>query len=245
MERLQETGSSRPAAKTVLVTGGTVRLGKAISETLRRQGWRVLTTSHRSDSGADVIADFADPAGAVRAYAATLRLLGGRPPDALVNNAALFTGDAARLNAVNFEAPKKLTILMAGRETRRGAVVNVLDTRVLGNAATVPQDAYAASKAALLADTRTSAALFAETLRVNAVAPGPVLAPTDAHEKAGETLIGRPEPEDVAAAVAYLLEAHATTGAVIPVDGGQHLLAPSGSSSSSKPLCLCASVPLC
>lgn len=225
MKRLQETGASHKAPKTVLVTGGTVRLGKAIAEALRQQGWRVLTTSHRADSGADVIADFTDPTGTVRAYAATLRLLNGQPPDALVNNAALFTGDAALLNAVNFETPKKLTILMAGRERGRGSVVNILDTRVLGDAETVPQNAYAASKAALLADTRTSAALFAETLRVNAVAPGPVLAPTDAHEKAGETLIGRPASEDVAAAVAYLLEARATTGAVIPVDGGQHLLA--------------------
>ena len=81
------------------------------------------------------------------------------------------------------------------------------------------------TKAALLAYTRTSAALFAETLRVNAVAPGPVLAPTDVHEKAGETLLGRPTPADVAQGVAYLLEAAATTGAVLPIDGGQHLLA--------------------
>ncbi len=215
-------------ARTVLVTGGTVRLGKVIAETLRRLGWRVLTVSHRRDAGADVVADFADPLGPARAYAAALRLLGGRPPDALVNNAALFAGGAARLNAVNFEAPKRLTALMAGRETGRGAVVNVLDTRVLGGGATAPGDAYAASKAALLAYTRTSAALFAETLRVNAVAPGPVLAPTDVHEKAGATLIGRPAPEDVAAGVAYLLTARATTGAVVPVDGGQYLLAADG-----------------
>ena len=141
--------------KTVLVTGGTTRLGRALAEDLRARGWRVLTTSHRADAGADILADFADPLGPARAYAACLRLLDGQPPDALVNNAAL----------------------------------------------------------------------FAETLRVNAVAPGPVLAPTDVHEKAGETLLGRPTPADVAQGVAYLLEAAATTGAVLPIDGGQHLLA--------------------
>lgn len=211
--------------KTVLVTGGTTRLGRALAEDLRARGWRVLTTSHRADAGADILADFVDPLGPARAYAACLRLLGGQPPDALVNNAALFVGADETLTAVNVEAPKKLTMLMAGRETGRGAVVNVLDTRVLGAAAGASLSPYAATKAALLAYTRTSAALFAETLRVNAVAPGPVLAPTDVHEKAGETLLGRPTPADVAQGVAYLLEAAATTGAVLPIDGGQHLLA--------------------
>ena len=209
--------------KTALVTGGTTRLGKAISDGLRTRGWRVLTTSHRAETGADVVADFADPMGPARAYAAALRLLGGQPPDALVNNAALFTGDPAQLEAVNLVAPKKLTALMAGRETGRGAVVNILDTRVLNGSPGVT-DVYAATKAALFDETRKAAALFAETLRVNAVAPGPVLPPTDVHEKAGETLLGRPTADDVAAAVAFLLEANATTGAVLPVDGGQHLL---------------------
>lgn len=209
--------------KTVLVTGGTTRLGRAIAEGLRAQGWRVLTTSHRAEAGADIVADFADAMGPVRAYATALRLLDGQPPDALVNNAALFVGASARLTAVNLAAPQKLTRLMAGRETGRGAVVNILDTRILG-VAREGLDAYAATKAALLDDTRKAAALFAETLRVNAVAPGPVLPPTAVHEKAGETLIGRPTADDVAACVAYLLTARATTGAVIPVDGGQHLL---------------------
>ena len=66
--------------------------------------------------------------------------------------------------------------------------------------------------------------MFAQTLRVNAVAPGPVLAPTGVRERAHETLLGRPRPEDVARAVEFLLDAESTTGAVIPVDGGQHLL---------------------
>ena len=211
--------------KSVLITGGTVRLGAAIAERLRAEGWRVITSSHRADAGADIVADLSEPMGAAKLYAAALQMLGGNPPDALVNNAALFIGDEAEIAAVNLEAPKKLTMLMAGRETGRGAVVNVLDTRVLGVAAGAALSPYAATKAALLAYTRTSAALFAETLRVNAVALGPVLAPTDVHEKAGETLLGRPTPADVAQGVAYLLEAAATTGAVLPIDGGQHLRA--------------------
>jgi NAD(P)-dependent dehydrogenase (short-subunit alcohol dehydrogenase family) len=214
--------------KSVLVTGGTTRLGKAIADFLRSAGWRVLTTSHRADAAADILADFSTPLGPARAYAEALRLLGGNPPDALVNNAALFTGDATTLEAVNFTAPQKLTILMAGRETGRGSVVNILDSRVLNWGQTPSDDwgqtPYESTKLRLLEETRRFAQLFAATLRVNAVAPGPVLAPVGVREAAGETLVGRPTTEDVARAVAYLLDAKATTGAVLPVDGGQHLL---------------------
>ncbi len=207
--------------RSVLVTGGTTRLGLAIAERLRADGWRVIASSHRADSGADIVADLSEPLGAAKLYAACLRLLGSNPPDALVNNAALFAGDDAALEAVNLVAPQKLTMLMAGRETGRGAVVNVLDCRVIGGAE--GEGAYFRTKRALLDYTMKSAAMFAETLCVNAVAPGPVLAPTEVHEKAGETPFGRPAPEDVASAVSFLLSARATGGCVVPVDGGQSL----------------------
>lgn len=209
--------------KSVLITGGTVRLGSAIAARLRADGWRVITSSHRADAGADIVADLAEPMGAAKLYAAALKLLGGNPPDALVNNAALFTGDDAALAAVNLEAPKKLTMLMAGRETGLGAVVNILDSVILGSAAS--ERPYFASKRELAAFTRSAAATFAATLRVNGIAPGPVLAPTEVHVKAGELLLDhRPTPDDVAAAVSYLLSAESTTGAIIPVDSGQYLI---------------------
>ena len=218
--------------KSVLVTGGTVRLGKAIADRLRTEGWRVITSSHRADAGADIVADLAEPMGAATLYAAALKLLDGNPPDALVNNAALFTGDDAALAAVNLEAPKKLTMLMAGRETGLGVVVNLLDAGAGDSrSSSCPRDSsraglgYFSSKCELAAFTRSAAATFAATLRVNGVAPGPVLAPTEVHTKAGEMLLDhRPTPDDVAAAVSYLLSAKSTTGAVIPVDSGQHLL---------------------
>ena len=220
--------------KTVLVTGGTVRLGKAIAERLRADGWRVITSSHRADAGADVVADLAEPMGAARLYAAALQMLGGRPPDALVNNAALFVGDEAAIATVNLEAPKKLTMMMAGREEGVGVVVNLLDAGVSGARASgesgcssessLASPGYCETKRELAAYTLSSAMMFAATLRVNGVAPGPVLAPTGVHEKAGETLLDRrTTADDVAAAVAYLLGAEAVTGAIIPVDAGQHL----------------------
>ena len=219
--------------KSVLVTGGTVRLGKAIAARLRAEGWRVITSSHRADAGADIVADLAEPMGSAKLYAAALQILGGTPPDALVNNAALFTGDEASIAAVNLESPKKLTTLMAGRETGVGAVVNILDSVILGSIGSVgtestlndPKRPYLASKRSLLDFTRSAAATFAATVRVNGVAPGPVLAPTEVHVKAGETLLDRrPTADDVAAAVSYLLDAESVTGTIIPVDAGQHLL---------------------
>lgn len=209
--------------KSVVVTGGTVRLGLAISARLREDGWEVVTTSHRSDAGADIVADLSEPLGAARLFAAACAKLGGRPPDALVNNAALFSGDEGTMRMVNLESPRKLTMLMAGREEGVGCVVNILDCRVLGDGADSKRGAYADGKRELLEWTRKSAAMFSLSLRVNAVAPGPVMPPEGVHELAGETPLGRPTPEDVAAAVAFLLDAQRTSGCVVPVDGGQSL----------------------
>ena len=210
--------------KTVLVTGGVVRIGRAIAGRLRADGWRVLTSSHRPDAGADIVADLSEPMGAEKLYAAALQLLGGNPPDALVNNAALFTGDEAVLKAVNLEVPKRLTMMMAGRGKGVGAVVNVVHASVR-RPDTCASAGYRETKEELRAFTLSSAMMFAASLRVNGVAPGPVLAPAGVHEKAAAMLLGRrPTTEDVAAAVSYLLTAESVTGVVLPVDAGQHLM---------------------
>ena len=213
---------------TALVTGGTTRIGLAVAERLRAGGWRVLTSSHRADAGADIVADLAEPAGAARLYAEALRILGGQPPDLVVNNAGLFAqGEvgaetAARIEAVNYTAAEKLTILASGRESGRGAVVNIIDSRALVGEG---GGAYLESKRKLVEFTRRAAALFADTLRVNGVAPGPVLVPVGFREKAGITPLGRPTPEAVAEAVAFLAAAQFTTGCIIAVDGGEGAVA--------------------
>lgn len=207
---------------TVLVTGGVRRLGKAMADALRAAGWRVLTSSHRADSGADLIFNLAEPLGPARLYAAALAAAGDLR--AIVNNAALFTGGEDEIEAVNATAPAKLTMLLGGREGMRCSVVNILDAKTLGRRS-AGDSPYVRSKRKLLALTRRHAAMFAQTLRVNAVAPGPVLPPEGVHEPSGGMLLDRrPSPEDVAAAVLYLLEAESVTGVVLPVDSGQHLL---------------------
>lgn len=204
-------------AKAVLVTGGTVRIGKAIADCLRARGWRVVTSSHRAEAGADVTIDLADATGPAKLYAAACEKAGGSL-DAIVNNAGLFTGDPLVLEAVNLIAPKKLTMMLAGREDGVGAVVNLVDLKT-------HDDPYGRTKSRLVEYTRRSACLYAETLRVNAVAPGPVVAPRGVHELAGDLLTDRrPTASDVATAVAFLLETESVTGVVLPVDAGQHLL---------------------
>lgn len=203
--------------RSVVVTGGTRRLGAVIAAELEAAGWRVIRTSHRPGSGADIVADLDSPGGAEALYSAVVSLLGGEAPDALVNNAALFALDGTDVTRVNYLAPRRLVELMAG-SGRRGAVVNILDNRVLYRESVTP---YEKSKAALRDYTLESAREFCGKVRVNAVAPGPVLAPEGVHEAAGTTPFGRPQPEDVASAVRFLLDAGAVTGCIIPVDGGQ------------------------
>lgn len=231
--------------KTVLVTGGMRRIGAAIAARLRAGGWRVLLHSRagvpagHQYAGDVLAADFAgDPLAPARLFQEAC----DREPGlcAIVNNAAEFStaaelGEAerARMMRVNAEAPEKLATLLGLRlmehEPFAGAVVNLLDARVLplgaGGAGDTP---YAASKRALGRSTLKLAGLFAGSMRVNAVAPGPVLAPeaADAKEPGGEVLLPRrPEPDDVARAVEFLLEAEGVTGQILAVDSGQSLAA--------------------
>lgn len=194
--------------KRVLVTGGTVRLGAAIAECLRSRGWTVVTSSHRLDSHADIIADLTKDGSAERLYAEA------GPLDAIVNNASLFkNATECDIRAVGFTAPRKLIESIA---SRGGAVVNILDAKT-------GEGAYYCTKADLREYTIEAAKLFAPKLRVNGVSPGAVFAPLCMHEKAGRNLIGRPKAEDVALAVAFLLENESITGVVLPVDGGEHI----------------------
>ena len=235
----KDTTTTDAMTGTVLVTGGARRLGKAIADALRARGWNVIAASRTSPVAAFAV-DLAEPDGPARLFAAAC----AAAPDlcAVVNNAAIFSHDAelspdaeVRLRAVNVDAPRALTEQLAAHGG--GAVVNIVDCRAIGRdkrdpAVSVAQERdpprdtpYLQTKRELLAATRADAVRLGGRVRVNAVAPGPVLPPEACHERAGATPLGRhPTPSEVADAVAYLLSAESTTGAVIPVDGGQSLL---------------------
>ena len=237
---------SRPRA---VVTGGAVRVGRAISLALARAGYDVLVHYHSSAAEAEDTASALREAGA---RAATARADLARPEeiailfdaadvalgglDLLVNNAAIFPRTEAleataedwdRVFALNARAAF-LCSQEAARRMERGAIVNIVDTGASQAwPAYVP---YVASKAALASLTRGLAAAFAPGIRVNGVAPGPVMLPAGADgddERAAaarRTALRRVGlPEDVAAAVVYLAGAEYVTGEIVRVDGGQHL----------------------
>ena len=206
--------------KTVVVTGGTTRLGLEISKYLRNLGWCVITTSHRVNSGADIIADLSKSDGAIKLYLSVIKRLGGNPPDALVNNASLFSGDSQSIKNVNFESPKKLISLMGSRDTPdRGFVVNIIDA----TSCIEGSSDYVKSKRELLEFTKDASKMFLNTINVNAVAPGPVLPPQGFSLKADNCPIGRPTPQAVAEAVSYFLSATFVTGQLISVDGAYNI----------------------
>ena len=235
-------------ARTVLVTGGVRRIGCAICEKLAADGWHVIVHSRLAGDqeaaalaarikGNVLAADLSEPLAAARLFQSACDMASGLC--AIVNNAAMFSPEAEMspdmvetLNRVNVEVPEKLTTLLGLRLMEhppfRGAVVNLLDCRILASSALGEKETpYLESKRALCVSTEKSAGLFASCLRVNAVAPGPVLVPSNpAHRvPGGEVLLPqRPTPQDIASAVAYLLDAPAVTGQVLAVDSGQSLL---------------------
>lgn len=240
--------SSRPVA---LVTGGAVRIGRAISLALAERRYAIAVHYRSSgDDAANVVRLIRDRGGEAVAVSGNLGLaedlsriveqaesaLG--PVSCLVNNASTFEMDTLpslshegwdRQIGVNLKAPIFLAKTMAARlpTGAEGTIVNIIDQRVLCPSADF--FSYTVAKSALYAATRTLALALAPRIRVNAVAPGPVLksvhqTPTEFERERTSTLLGRgATPEEIAEAVQFLVSAAAITGQMLVVDGGQHM----------------------
>lgn len=234
-----------------LVTGGAKRIGRAICEALAADGWAVLihyntSAQEAGDLAAGIVrsggraatlqADLSNLAGLGDLIAEGANALG--PVSLVVNNASDFQfDDLATLTpdswnrhlTVNTAAPVFLAQAMAARLAHgaTGNVINLIDQRVWRPS---PEFfSYTVSKAALWDATRMLAQGLAPRVRVNAVGPGPVLRSVhqtaeDFAAEAASTLLGRPtDPEEIAAAVRFILSAPAMTGQMIALDSGQHL----------------------
>jgi glucose 1-dehydrogenase len=239
--------------KTALVTGGGVRVGRALALALAGAGCDLVVHYNRSAGPAErtreeaerlgvrahaIGADLADAAAAEGLVAAAVERCGRL--DVLVNSAAIFppgdtleTSGAAEFDeliAVNLRAPYLLSRAFAAahRPGAPGRIVNVLDARVRRPGADHP--VYRLTKRALWALTENLALALAPDITVNAVALGAILPPPGEDESYLERLaaervpLRRPgSPAIVAENVLHLLRQDFVTGAVLPLDGGQFL----------------------
>jgi pteridine reductase len=239
----------RPVA---LVTGGAIRVGAAIVRELAARGYRVAIHANTSldraqelvdelmEAGHEAIAFGADlrDEDATRAMIDRARRHFGRL-DALVNSAAAWSptpiadvmaDDVRRFFEVNtlstFICCQHAGTIMCEQE-KGGAIVNIGDWAV--ERPYRNYSAYFASKGSIPTLTRVFAIELAPTVRVNAVLPGPVLLPESVSEAerrraiAGTLVKRAGRPENIAQAVAALLENDFITGACLPVDGGRTL----------------------
>jgi NAD(P)-dependent dehydrogenase (short-subunit alcohol dehydrogenase family) len=236
---------------TVLVTGAGRRLGRVIALDFANRGWRVGVHYHTSSAEAlELVAEIEGKGGKAAAFPADLAQFDAiaplieacaealAPPTCLINNAARFEWDTlavldsetwqAQLD-VNLRAPICLTKAFARilPESAAGNVINLTDQKVLR--LDPEYFSYTIAKAALWTATQTMAQALAPRIRVNAIAPGPVLksrgqSQAEFERECRATLLHRKvSAEDVTAAIWFLVDTPSITGQMITLDAGQHL----------------------
>jgi pteridine reductase len=257
----QETSAQAPrpgtggalAGKTALVTGAARRVGAAIAHGLHGAGANILL--HYRSSGEDAARLAAElnqrrPGCAATAQcdllevtqlpalvAEAARVFGGL--DILVNNASSFyptpLGDISEMDwddliGTNLKAPLFLAQAAASLlHARQGLIINLAD--IHGTRPLRRYPVYSVAKAGLIMLTKSLARELGPHVRVNAVAPGPVMWPEDGIDEALQqriisgTALKRPgSPADVArACVFFATEAPYVTGQILAVDGGRSI----------------------
>ena len=233
--------------KRALITGGARRLGRDCALALAARGVDIILHYNHSEAEARRTEEQIRSLGAAcRIYRQDLQdseqsiafvrsLMKQHDIQILVNSASVFpadtlpeiTPDSLLYNlSVNAYAPFFLARELA-ENGKLTDIVNFLDTRITG-----PDTAHASyhiSKRMLHTMTMMLAEELAPQVRVNAIAPGPVLLPEGASSQLAERLkdqvplqaIGA--PEDVTEALLYLLQSSYVTGQVLYIDGGMHI----------------------
>ena len=240
--------------KVVLISGGAKRVGAAICRRLHASGASLMLhyrasagearllqaelNGVRADSVALIQADLLDLNKLPSTVEQTVQRFGRL--DALVNNASSFyatpVGDITAANwedliGTNLRAPLFLAQAAApALRKAQGAIVNITD--IHAERPLKSYVVYSIAKAGLVAMTRSLARELAPDVRVNAVAPGPILWPDDTsfdelsrQRIISHTLLRREgTPDDIAKAVYFLLaDATYVTGETLNVDGGRHV----------------------
>ncbi len=238
----------------VLITGGAKRVGAAICRRLHAAGASLMLhyrasagearllqaelNGARADSVALIQADLLDLKALPSLVEQTVQRFGRL--DALVNNASSFyaspIGEITSaiwddLMGTNLRAPLFLAQAAApALRKAQGAIVNIAD--IHAERPLKSYVVYSVAKSGLVALTRSLARELAPEVRVNAIAPGPILWPDDdAFDEVSRqriishTLLKREgTPDDIAKAVHFLLaDATYVTGETIHIDGGRHI----------------------
>ena len=239
--------------QVVLITGGARRVGAEIARALHAAGANILI--HYRSSAASAIA-LADEFNRGRAHSAAIfaaQLLNAEAPeklidatllefgrlDILINNASSFyptpLGQITPLQwedlmGSNLKAPLFLSQAAApSLRAQRGLIINMLDIHALRPLKAHP--VYSTAKAGLAMLTRALARELGPDIRVNGIAPGPVLWPEGEmdehlkHEIIAKTALKRHgTPQDIARTALFLAkDAPYITGQIIAVDGGRSI----------------------
>jgi len=241
------------SGRCALVTGGAKRLGAAMARRYHEAGACVVVHYHRSRPAADALVAELNAARAASAIAAcadlndveqlpglvAATLDGFGRLDVLVNNASTFyptpvgTITAAQFDdlvGTNLRAPLFLSQAAApALRAAQGLILNMVD--IHGRRPLKAHPVYSAAKAGLVMLTKSLARELGPEIRVNAIAPGPVLWPERDLDPAlkdeiiSKTALKRSgSPDDIARTALFLAtEAPYVTGQVITVDGGRSL----------------------
>ena len=243
--------------KRVLITGGGKRIGAALVKAFAENDWQVFIHVNNSVCEAEKLVaelknpalhtitrcDFNDPA-ARKEWLQTLPEF-----DLVIANASCYRltrrGEAEswenrqRYRQVNYLSTLELIDFQVNNlpENLPASLIVLLDCDVLKSDGGIKEfvepipgvDSYLASRTALANELPELARKYAPKLRINAIAPGPVLPPVDCATK-GMTVILERVPmhqpvgvSEIVNTALYLAENPSLTGAVIPVDGGMHL----------------------
>jgi len=240
-----------PVPRAALVTGGGRRIGRALSLALAQEGYAVAIHHRDSKNEAEALAveiiraggkaatlaaDLGDESAVAELLPRAMAVLG--PIGCLVNNASIFENDTVatatrdsweRHLAINLRAPFVLMQSFARHlpEKAGGVIVNLLDERVWN--LTPSFISYSLSKAGLWTLTQTMALALAPRIRVNGIGPGPTLpSPRQSAQQFLDRCRKMPlrrgtSPDEIAAALRFILAAPAMTGQMIALDGGEHL----------------------
>lgn len=234
--------------KVAIVTGGAIRVGRAIALELAKHGYAIALHYNHSAESAEQTASY------IEALGVQVKLIGANlsKPDScsdvvaqaaelgelsvLINSAAIFpendtiNDDLSHWDQVmnlNLRAPVLLSQALAASKPQQAHIINILDARI--NHPAGDHLVYRLSKAGLWHLTESLARELAPTIQVNGLALGAILPPpgadADHFARMAEhiPLKRTGNPQAIADAVSFLIGQSFITGTIIPVDGGEFL----------------------